>query len=288
MGAHVRRAIPTAIGSLHVEATGRGPSVVCWPSLYCDASTLTAFVEDLARDHELLVIDGPGHGGSSRSPGPYSMSDCADAAMQVLDAFGISQAVWVGAAWGGHVGVAAARRHGQRLIGLVLLNAPMSPWRGSRLALMRLTYALLWLFGPRSFVATMIADKMIAASAPNRNAMVNVIASALRRCDKRGLLQAARSAMFDRGDLVPELPHIRVPVLFATGSDDLLFPVDEARRQAAAIPGCRFVVIERSAHQSALESPRQLLPLVRDAIQAWSRTRAVEQPKSDVIDVHIG
>lgn len=262
--------IATRVGSLHVESQGHGPAVLCWPSLYCDALTLKPLVRDLSRDYEVLVIDGPGHGGSSCSSARLTLDDCADAAIQVLNACGISRAIWIGAAWGGHVGVAAARRHRERLVGLVVLNAPMTPWRGGRLVLMRLTYALLWLFGPRSFVAEMIADKMVAPSVPDRQLAVTVIASALRRCDKRGLLRAARSEMFERGDLVPALSDIEIPVLFMTGANDPLFSVKEARCQAAAIPRCQFVIVERSAHQSALESPEQVLPIVRNTIAEWS------------------
>jgi pimeloyl-ACP methyl ester carboxylesterase len=190
--------------------------------------------------------------------------------MQVLDAVGAAQVVWLGAAWGGHIGVAAARRHPDRLVGLVVLNAPMRPWRGRRLALMRLTYLLLWAFGPRSWVAPMIANAMVSPNArPDRPAIVRAVAAALRRCHRRGLLRAARSAMFERGDVVPLLPGLTLPVLFLTGADDRLYPVEEARAQSAGIPECTFVVVERSAHQSALEAPDQVLPLLREALAAW-------------------
>lgn len=262
--------IDTRIGALHVEQRGAGPlTVLCWPSLYCDARTLDPIVEDLARDHRVLVVDGPGHGGSATSPRRFSMDDCADAAVEVLDALGVARVVWVGAAWGGHVGVLAARRHRERLAGLAILNAPMAPWRGGRLALMRLTYALLWLFGPRSFVAGMIADKMIARGARDRAGSVDVVAAALRRCDRRGVLRAARAAMFDRGDLVPSLPDVEVPTIFFAGAEDALFPVEEARGQAAAIPSCRFVIVERSSHQSALEAPASVLPILREELGRW-------------------
>jgi pimeloyl-ACP methyl ester carboxylesterase len=276
------RTIGTNVGDLHVESRGQGPAVLCWPSLYCDGSTLTPLVDDLSRDYQVVVVDGPGHGGSGSSPGACSLDECADAAVQVMDALGIRRAVWIGAAWGGHIGVLAGRRHPGRMIGLVVLNAPMAPWRGRRLALMRLTYALLRVFGPRSFVARLVAEKMISPSAgPDRQAIVDVVVEALRRCDRHGLLRAARSAMFGRGDLRPVLPDVHVPVLFLTGAQDSLLPVDEARRQAAAIPECRFVVIERSAHQSVLESPPQVLPVVRAAIAEWVGRASLSSGRSD-------
>lgn len=264
------KTIDTPIGKLHVEIRGAGPVVLIWPSLYCDAPTVEPIAADLARDHQVVVVDGPGHGGSGPSPRPFSLDDCADAAMIVLDCLGARRATWIGAAWGGHVGIAAARRHRERIAGLVILNTPMASWRGGRLALMRLTYALLWLFGPRSFVAAMVADKMIASNAgPDRQALVDQVAAALRRCHRTGLLTAARSAMFERGDLVPVLPEVRVPTIFFTGAEDSLFPADEARVQAGKIPQCRFVVVEGSSHQSAIEAPQQVLPIIRGEIANW-------------------
>lgn len=269
MDVPARAMIPTQLGSLHVELRGAGPAVLCWPSLYCDARTLDPLVVELARDHRVVIIDGPGHGGSAARTTPFSLDDTADAAMGVLDALGIDRATWVGAAWGGQVGVAAARRHPDRVVGLVLLNAPMSPWRGGKRLLMRFTYALLWLFGPRSFVARLVAQKMIAPNAADRARLVDEVAAAFRRCDRRGLLVAARSAMFDRGDLMPLLGEVRVPAVFITGAEDDLLSVDDARRQAAAIADCRFVVVERSSHQSALEAPSQVLPVVQEALAGW-------------------
>jgi 3-oxoadipate enol-lactonase len=266
------KAISTVLGTLHVEVHGEsGPVVFCWPSLYCDARTLDPLIEDLARDHRVLVVDPPGHGRSGASGRAFSLDEAARAAMDVLDMLGVARVTWIGPAWGGAIGTAAARRYASRLAGLVILNCPMSPWRGRKLALMRLAYSLLWLFGPRSFVSRMIADKMIAPNAgPDREALVAVLVAALRRCDRRGLLHAARSAMFLRGDVVQVLPEIRLPTVFFSGAEDALLSVDEARAEAAAVPGSRFVVVERSSHQSALEAPDQVLPVIRESIASWS------------------
>ena len=132
-------------------------------------------------------------------------------------------------------------------------------------ALMRLTYALLWMFGPRSFVAGLIADKTVAPNAgPDRGAIVAAAVAALNRCDRRGLLVAAHSVMFNRPDFLPLLPKVSVPTLLMTGAEDSLFPPAEARTLADAIPNCRFVVLERSAHQSPLEVPGDVSAAIRD------------------------
>ncbi|MBM4267026.1 MAG: alpha/beta fold hydrolase [Deltaproteobacteria bacterium] len=265
------RDVPTKVGNLRVEVRGTGPAVLCWPSLYCDARALDPLVEALAVDHRVVVVNGPGHGGSGSSPGLFSLDDCAFAALSVLDVLGIRDAVWIGAAWGGQIGVAAARRHPERLTGLVILNAPMAPWSGSRLVLTRLTYALLTVFGPCSFLAPVIAGAMIAQNASDRPQLVATVADRLRRCEKRAFLLAARSAMFERGDVTPLLSEVRVPTLYFAGAEDSLLPVAQARAEASRIPRCRFVVVERSSHQSVLEAPEQVIPAVREALADWRR-----------------
>jgi pimeloyl-ACP methyl ester carboxylesterase len=267
--------VSTKVGALHVEVRGKGQTVFCWPSLFADARTLDVVAEDLARDHRVVVVDGPGHGKSEAPAGAFTLADCADAAMQILDHLAIERATWIGAAWGGHVGVAAALGYPERLAGLILLNAPMAPWRGRRLLLMRLSQVLLTIFGPRSFVARMVADKGIAKSAgPDREAMVDACEEALRRCDPRGLAVATSSAMFGRGDLVRRLGEIRVPTIFFAGTEDDIFPLEEARAQAAAIRDCRFVAVERSAHHSAMERPDVVLPIVREQIRSLTFGKA--------------
>lgn len=258
------RRVVTKVGTLHVEERGRGPAVFCWPSLFADARTLDVVADALAPDHRVVVVDGPGHGRSGPPPSAFSLADCAAAAMQIFDALGITRATWIGSAWGGHIGVVAALHHPERLERLVVLNAPMEPWRGRHRALMRLSQALLALFGPRSFVATMIADKSIAPSAAGRAAMVATVEAALRRCDARGLRVAMASAMFGREDLVPRLGEVRVPTVFFAGTDDALFPLALARAQAAAVPRSRFVPVERSGHHSAIERPDVVLPILRE------------------------
>lgn len=258
--------VATKVGALHVEVRGSGPAVLCWPSLFADARTLDAVAEGLSPDRHVIVVDGPGHGKSSAPASTFTLADCADAAMQILDELGVERATWVGSAWGGHVGVVAALRHPERLDHLAILNSPMKPWRGRRLGLMRLTQAMLAIFGPRSWVARTLASSSIAHNAgPDREALVASCAEAIRRCDRRGIGIAMRSVMFGREDLVPGLPDVRVPTTFFAGMEDGLFTLAEARAQAAAIPGCRFVEVERSAHHSAMERPDVVVPILRAA-----------------------
>jgi 3-oxoadipate enol-lactonase len=57
---------------------------------------------------------------------------------------------------------------------------------------------------------------------------------------------------------------IKAPVLVVAGREDATFPVAETQAMADAIPGARFVVLERTAHLAALENPVEVNALIED------------------------
>jgi len=262
--------VVTKVGELRVECCGNGPPIFCWPSLYCDARTLDPLVSDLKRDYRVLVVEGPGHGGSGASPGQFSLADCADAAMEILDAMNVPSATWP------RCGLGWAHRHCRGAAPSKSNRWPRDPECAygclersavSAHAIVLRTPLDFWSAFLRRFDDCRQNDYGIIgprAICPRRRARCSLAPMRQAR-----LLLAARSAMFERGDLIPVLPDVRVRTLFFTGAEDLLFPVKEARAQAAAIPDCRFVVVRRSSHQSALEAPLQVLPVLRETLTKW-------------------
>ncbi|WP_346731957.1 alpha/beta fold hydrolase, partial [Sphingomonas sp. GC_Shp_2] len=81
--------VPTILGPLYVDERGSPdqPVALLWPSLFTDHKMWRGQVPALhASGWRTLALDPPGHG---RSPYPgrgFTMEECADAAVQVLDA----------------------------------------------------------------------------------------------------------------------------------------------------------------------------------------------------------
>ncbi|MFZ0492873.1 MAG: alpha/beta fold hydrolase, partial [Acidimicrobiia bacterium] len=98
------------------------------------------------------MVDGPGHG---KSPGPgrrFTLDDCADAAITVLQTMGVDSVDWVGNAWGGHVGILVAARQPSLVRSLTALASPLPGLsRQERRRIVPLV-ALYRLFGPRPLV----------------------------------------------------------------------------------------------------------------------------------------
>ena len=118
--------VGTILGPLYVDDQGQPgqPAALLWPSLFTDHRM---WRHQIAPLHEAgwrtLALDPPGQG---RSPGPgrgFTMDQCAEAAVQVLDSAGVrAPAVVLGTSWGGFVAPRIATLAPDRVSGIVVTN----------------------------------------------------------------------------------------------------------------------------------------------------------------------
>lgn len=80
---------------------------------------------------EMLFLDRPGHGWSSRGEGNETPYGQAETIAALMDHYGIENAVIVGHSFGGAVAAAFALEHPDRTRGLVFLSAATHPWPGA-------------------------------------------------------------------------------------------------------------------------------------------------------------
>jgi pimeloyl-ACP methyl ester carboxylesterase len=85
-------------------------------------------LDDLQKQYRVVTFDQRWHGRGIRSA-DFTLDDCADDAVAVLDALGIEQAVVVGYSMGGAVAQLLWRRHPDRVAGLVLCSTT-ARWEG--------------------------------------------------------------------------------------------------------------------------------------------------------------
>jgi len=74
----------------------------------------------LAGQCNVLAVDHRGHGRGIRSIDPFTLEDCADDAAGVLRELGVRHAIAVGYSMGGPIALLLARRHPERVRGIVL------------------------------------------------------------------------------------------------------------------------------------------------------------------------
>ena len=233
------RLVDTALGRLRTRSRGSGgagrETIVFWPSLLMTSAMWATHADHFGTGRQVILIDPPGHGGSERLTTPFTFADCAQCIVDVLDAFGVPRAHFVGNSWGGMIGGTFAARHPQRL------GKSRPP----------LTRSVLKAFlGPTTF--------------RTRPGVVDFVRATVESADVRSAGWAVRSVVPDRPDQRTLLADMTSPVLVVAGAEDTTFPVPGTKAMADAIPGARFVVLDGVAHLAALENPGLVNRLVAD------------------------
>lgn len=98
------------------------PTVVLLHGLAATGSlNWDALVEPLAERFRVLALDHRGHGRGIEPQEAFTLEDCADDVVALLDACGVRRAVLVGYSMGGAIAQLSAHRHPHRVAGLVLV-----------------------------------------------------------------------------------------------------------------------------------------------------------------------
>jgi 2-succinyl-6-hydroxy-2,4-cyclohexadiene-1-carboxylate synthase len=243
--------------SLDHRVVGRGPRVVllhgftqtkdCWGSL----------AERLAAECQVVLVDAPGHGGSSGvEVGLW------EGAGLVGDAGG--PADYIGYSMGGRIVLHLALERPELVRRLVLVSATAgiddlserARRRSSDEALARRLEAV----GVEQFVDEWLAQPLFAGLADDprclaarRSNTVTGLASSLRRCGTG-----------QQESLWPRLSELAMPVLFVTGAHDAKFTHTAQRMAEAVGSNATLAGVDDAGHACHLEQPERFSEVVLD------------------------
>lgn len=253
--------VATDLGGLHVERLGAGPPVVLWHSLFLDSRSWCGLQEELARDHTVIVIDGPSHGRSEPIRHDFTFADCVTAAERVLDTMGVVAPVdWVGNAWGGHVGIQLAVHRPGRVRTLTTVGTPAHALRpAERWTKVWPLVQLYRLTGPKALLLNPLSDALVGReSAEAAPELAKTVMSAFTDAQKPAMFRAMRSMMLNRPDMSADIARIAIPTLLIAGRDDITGwrPAD-AQAVADTMVDARVVAADGSGHSSPLLIDRQ-------------------------------
>ena len=246
---------------------GLGTQLISWDEAFCDLLAGRGFF--------VIRFDNRDAGLSTWPEDEYTLDDMADDAVGLLDALGIRAAHLVGASMGGFIAQLVALNHPDRVLtltsmisgpsgedqaqptpeGLALLFAPVPPTYEERVEL-----------------ALMFKQKLLGPDDPydepyERARAVRTIGRAYHPAGIARQLRAILAAP----SRIERLRSLHVPALVVHGDSDILVPVDNGRRVAAAIPGARLLEIRGMGH----DIPKRVWHQVVDAIAALAGERAV-------------
>lgn len=241
---------------LHVERVGSGPPLVLVHGFTQTGRSWGPLATALAEDHEVVLVDAPGHGGSAEV-----RADLVTGADLLVQAAG--PGTYVGYSMGARLCLHAALAHPDAVRALVLLGGTAGledpADRAARVAQDRATSARIAEEGLAAFLDGWLAQPMFAgvprARADVEDRRRNTIAGLRSSLELAGT--GAQEPLWDR------LPELSMPVLVLAGADDAKFSA-LGRRMADAIgANATFRTIEGAGHAAHLEQPDAFLQVVR-------------------------
>ena len=264
--------VSTCVGALAVRDTGpaehRSRTIVLWPSILADYRIYRHQIEVWRDRHRIIAVDGPGHGESGRSPGAFSMHDCAQALGQVLGTLSISEpVVVVGTSWGGLVAGEFALSHPRQTLAVVMLNTPIikasdRPSLGDRFVVC----GARWIHSMAVYRNGVAKAFFLPATIGRGGIVQEDFHDNLRQADGAALSQAVRSVLIDREPIAHRMDGIKAPTLFVAGRQDSMYPVDALQRAAQALPNGQFEVLD-TAHISVVDDPEAVTLLIDRFLQ---------------------
>ena len=178
----------------------RGPTALLWHSLFVDERSWNGMLPRLVDRRRLVVVTGPGHGSSTDPGRRYTLGECAEAAVEVLDALAVSEPVdWVGNAWGGHVGLVFAADQPDRCRSVAAFGTPVAALSPAERRRTRLLLGLYRLVGPSPTIVDGATEVLLSPRTIEGNPdAVALVHDCLRRADRRMLRNAIVSISIRR------------------------------------------------------------------------------------------
>ncbi len=257
--------ITSSADGVHIQYRVYGsaePAVVLVHGWSCDSNYWSAQVEALKPHYTVVTVDLAGHGGSGRNRTDWTIANYGEDVAAVVRELSNPRVVLVGHSMGAPVVLEAAQRIGDRVAGIIAVDALKSvgqPPLSERELQLRLApfkedfigqtrkFVSEWFFHPDSDpeLVRKVADDM--ALAPPEIAIASM----------------ESMARLDINDLIA---RVRSPIVAINA--DLRLDTDEARIRRI-VPDFRAVIVEQTGHFLMMEAPQRFNPILLREIAAF-------------------
>jgi pimeloyl-ACP methyl ester carboxylesterase len=248
--------LETRLGTVEYAERGAGlPVLVCHGVLGCHADGVDGWWTNvLGEGHRVIAPARFGYFGSTL-PENATPADQADAYALLLDHLGIDRAAVIGYSAGSASALEFARRHPDRVVGLILACARLGGPTPKQLLkpVLGVVYGsqrLFWLYRrllPATY-ARMIGVPKGYRPTPDEATTIRAVSELqfpLRPRKAGGVFDGFVSNLV--ADRFP-LEQLTVPTLIVSAVDDPWAPYTYAVTAAARIPGAKLVTIDRGGH----------------------------------------
>lgn len=223
------------------------PLVTMLHGAVMDHRMFNAQVQALAADYRVLVWDARGHGKSRPSDRDFTLKDCANDLVAILDHVNSDQAIVIGQSMGGYIAQYVYLHHPHRVNAMVIIGStnialPYARWEIWALNASATLFSL-W---PYQHLTRTIARS--TAITPDVQAYALEVSRQLNHTEFRQIWQAVTQTIDTTG--IPG-HHIAVPLLLTHGDQDQTGSVRQhAPTWAAYEPDVTYTVIPDAGHNA--------------------------------------
>lgn len=206
----------------------------------------------LARDYRVVRLDARGCGASTIPPpeSVYTLEMLVADAIGLMDYLGIERVHWAAEASGGHVGLAAAIAHPDRIASLTLCNTPFQLPKSTNDLFVPEEVARLGVghWARKTLTRRIDVDKVDSGWIEWSTAQFDA-------CAPHAAI--AQHAMIAAGDLFPRLREVRAPVLVMAGENSQIAPASQMTQMQAQLPQANLVLFEGYGQGIAFSAPER-------------------------------
>jgi pimeloyl-ACP methyl ester carboxylesterase len=222
------------------------------------------FIDRLASSNQLILLDNRGIGRSTDNGQPFDIAQLADDGARVLKTLGIERANVLGWSMGGFVAQTLALQHPNRINKLILLSTDPGGANADR-ASTEVWSRLIDISGTPHEQAGRLLSLLFPSDVAESvyREFGDIVAAARARLSPSLISRqvAAMDAWYRLG-VGNRLRQMKIPVLIATGTADVVIPPSNALKLVNAIPGAWLAQFNRGGHAFMAQYPRPLADVI--------------------------
>jgi pimeloyl-ACP methyl ester carboxylesterase len=231
---------------------GTGPGVLV---LHGGAGPISVarFAETMSATHRVIAPTQPGFGGTARPDSFRTIDHVARAYIELLDRLSLKDVLVIGFSMGGWIAAELATRAGDRLRGVVLVDAAGIEVEGESCA---------DVFGltPQQLSALSYHDPITYGIDPSK---LSPEQRAGMATNFAALAVYGRERQMQDPTLRGRLASVQAPAFVIWGDSDRVVTPAYGQAYAKSFPHSRFEIIAKCGHMPQIEQPARLLELVR-------------------------
>lgn len=206
-------------------------------------------------DRPVYAVDMPMHGDSKNNiKKEWTLDDCADMLLEMLDSLNLKKVIAVGQSWGSMTILRAANKNPNKFEAVGLCNMPFKEVSSSEKRKIKLQHSglLFKKFYMKQAGKFLMADE----SRKNNPELLKKLITPMSKLSGKEIKYTNTAVRIDAKDATQLIQNLKVPAIALVGEKDYV-----------GIPPIKNTAIVKGAHVSPLEVPEEVNKMIFDLIQ---------------------